>query len=128
MLTLYHYTSKEGGEGIAKSKKIYKSVPSQGPGHATWGPGVYFTDLDWTTYSLETIAKNNWTEWESAIKNQKLTCCIIVEIPENEIELCCVEKRKIFKYPDRDLDLTLYKYKIEMNFKQVSHPNTCCEK
>jgi len=42
LITLYHYTTQEGMEGIVQSQKLN---PSTGPIHARFGDGQYLTDI-----------------------------------------------------------------------------------
>jgi hypothetical protein len=59
MVKLFHYTNRDGFEGICNSKTLRQSTTTY---DAAFGPGVYFTKMSPPKYSKEEIAKNSWDD------------------------------------------------------------------
>ena|SRR6218665_1773992 len=58
-ITLYHYTTKAGKEGIRDSGVIYESKKSGAKDDARFGNGVYLTSLPPSDGKIR-LALNNW--------------------------------------------------------------------
>ncbi len=58
-IILYHYTTKEGKEGIRVSGVIYESKKTEAKDDARFGDGVYLTSLPPTSGKIQ-IALNNY--------------------------------------------------------------------
>ena len=109
-ITLYHYTSKEGKEGIVESE-IIKSSKGEG-GHAHFGDGVYFTDMSTQDFTRTEVSTNNY-QYPNAKK--KLEYCIIVTMPKDKVKKCKPKRnRRVFLHKgDVNLNDEDYYYKIE---------------
>jgi hypothetical protein len=118
-IKLYHYTTSEGAKGIESSKIIYRSTDG-GP-DATYGAGVYLTDLDWET-DPETIAQYIYDGdgfWERKMDNVSN----VVEIQLKKDKVKEVDSsRHIWLYPEEDLDLNkscVIKWRVIKNIPLV---------
>ena len=115
-ITLYHYTSGEGADGILDSGFIRKSL--QGPGgrrgDARHGSGVYMTSKDPAGYTRKQIAYNNYdgrTMSSKAVKNAikagKVDVALELVFDIDDPNLSKVDEkdgRDVWKY-DGDLSL-----------------------
>ena len=109
-ITLYHYTDTVSANNINNSKIMYKSTDTIYD--ARWGIGVYFTDMDPNSFSAEQICYNNWLQTLSPTIARKLETCIAVTFPKTYIQNCCEDGRRIFLYPDRDVNLNSYRHRV----------------
>lgn len=109
-ITLYHYTSEEGKEGIEESE-IIKSSKEEG-GHARFGDGVYFTDMSTEDFTRTEVSTNNY-QYPNAKK--KLQYCIIVTMPKDKVKKCEPKRnRRVFLHKgDVNLNDEDYSYEIE---------------
>ena len=79
----YHYTNRQGLEGILREGKIAESLP--GRGDAREGPGTYGTNLQPSRPAVS-IAKNNWDGgWNEAIQHGKMDHYLRCEIPQDHL-------------------------------------------
>ena len=109
-ITLYHYTDKESADNIDDSKIMYKSTDTIAD--AIWGIGVYFTDMNPDDFTADEIAYNNWLQTLPSEIEEKLEYCIEVEFPDEDIENCSEDNRRIILYPGENVDLELYPHKV----------------
>ena len=61
-MLLYHYTTKDGKDGIAQGRVIYQSTDQIKD--CLLGEGVYLTSLSPRSHSKEDIARNNYGEYK----------------------------------------------------------------
>ncbi|XP_057311381.1 uncharacterized protein LOC130649168 [Hydractinia symbiolongicarpus] len=115
-IKLYHYTTKEGAEGILESgclKKSEKAVKD-----AVLGDGVYFTSIAPRSVTKQKIAQNNWDVGTSSamqlVKDGKLDFYIKIKFKKNDPKLEDVShlSRDIWLYRD-DVVLPKFDYTIE---------------
>ena len=108
--TLYHYTDRESAISINRSKIIYRSTDTTAD--ESRGTGVYFTDMDPYNFTAEQIAYNNWPQTSSPAIRRKLESCIEVKFPRLDIQNLCGNGRRIFLYPDGDVNLKAYRHRV----------------
>jgi len=79
----YHYTNRQGLEGILREGQIEESLP--GRGDAREGRGTYGTNLQPSKPAVS-IAKNNWDGgWNDAIHHGKMDHYLRCEIPRDHL-------------------------------------------
>ncbi|XP_025101778.1 uncharacterized protein LOC112568615 [Pomacea canaliculata] len=96
MLTMYHYTNRQGLDAI--KKRGYISESNDAARDTSFGFGVYMTHLS-PAYDKIKVAKNCWDKgYESAIKQGKLDYAIRIEIPAQELDCFRHGERVVFLY------------------------------
>ena len=113
-ITLYHYTNKEGIEGISQSDIIETSRLSRRD--AVFGEGVYLTSLSHRE-SKETIVANNWGITDQAkikkeVREGRVDYNVKIKIPKKDGKL-----EDISGNTGRDIFL----YKGEIDVTQFTH-------
>ena len=100
LITLYHYSDKDGYNAILKEKNILKSEYFKGD--AIFGEGVYLTSLSPEGHDKEEILKNNYGRVTSSVEN-KADYVFEFEIPMSKVTKATNTERDVFLYPDKDL-------------------------
>ncbi|KAK3749699.1 hypothetical protein QZH41_014972 [Actinostola sp. cb2023] len=120
-ITLYHYTNKDNAAGIQKNKLITGSTVATPTQNRRFGTGVYFTSLD-PYNDPKSILLNNYDDRGRVTNSKRLWAKIewVVEvcIDEDKVEKVEEGNRDVYLYPDGDVDLTKYQWKVYKN------PNT----
>jgi hypothetical protein len=114
-IQLYHYTTSEGADGIESSQTIYRSTDG-GP-DAVYGAGVYLTDLDPTT-NPKTIAKYIYDGdgfWKTKMDN--VSNVVVIKLKKEEVKEVD-SSRHIWLYPDKNLDLSQYHWRVIKNIQE----------
>lgn len=123
-ITLYHYTSNAGAQGIQSSKRISASQQQAGGGgDAFFGSGVYLTSIAPHDTTQLKILLNNWDgpHTPSALEKiivantgkqltKKIEKVVVVKLPRG-LAKKVPDERDIYLV-EGDIDLTKYEFSV----------------
>ena len=119
-VTLYHYTTANGADGIVRNKRIKKSIEMSGRRDAAFGEGVYLTELTPDTAKQE-IAANNYDGRRldrtvaKFIRQGRIDYYIEVVLQANDPNLVqCYDQSQRLMAMNRNV--WLYRGDIDLNF------------
>ncbi|XP_020901062.1 uncharacterized protein LOC110239669 [Exaiptasia diaphana] len=108
--TLYHYTDKDGAEGIQNSGVIKESRPERAD--AVYGPGVYLTDLPPSTPN-NILLVNNYGNAPKENDANNVSHAVEIKVPPNKMQNFETQSssRQVYKHKG-DLHLKDYDGKV----------------
>lgn len=107
-ITLYHYTTKEGKDGIESSRVIHQSVSGGAKDDARFGDGVYLTSLPPNSTKTKLLI-NNWDGLARQVQKRinwvKVRCYIALDLNTSNVGEVGDGDRDIYLHPG-DLHIT----------------------
>ena len=106
MITIWHYTNRDGIVGIFRTRIINESVG--GKFSARYGSGVYGTTLDPDENTRQKIVLNNWDGRNVNLREDKVSFAIGLEVPVG-----------YFERVGKDVNRDIYKHEGAINIDMV---------